>query len=289
VPRAHDATPGTASLDPHLPLGLYAREIAPQPDGYFGMTPHRSPDYDMRYDAQGVAVGGDPTPGRFTVHVAGIPHGGAVLVTYTPASSVSQQWLVWVSETGQDRAKTAVEFDVELLAVSTNGDTLAASNAGQARWYDANGAPETDWFPHGLGFPIQPSGEPVALADGSVVVGLTNGELVRFQPGVAAASAAPDWFLARPSATIAAVRGGAANAAATVKSGSADACDVEVEILTPAGESCGTVRLHAASACTAVTFGADRTVFTTGKTSGAEADGSSYIACAWHWWSGLLR
>jgi hypothetical protein len=64
---------------------------------------------------------------------------------------------------------------------------------------------------------------------------------------------------------------------------------VDVDILTPAGERCGTVRLHAASPCAFVSFGADRTVFTTGTKFGTAADGTSYVGCAWRWWSGLLR
>ncbi len=267
---------------------MWAGEPAPQPDGYYGKTATRSLDGFVRYDAKGVSLFGDPVSGRFTLHVAAIPHGGAVMSTYTAYKGLYQ--LVWMSDAGQERADATVPDSVELLAVSANGDTLAATElSAQARWYDASGAPETGWFPHGLGSAAQMAGDVVALADGSVVVGLRNGKPARFQPGVAGTSPAPDWLLARQSATVAAVRGGAGNAAATVKSAAGEACAVEIEILTRAGESCGTMSLHAPDPCTAASFGADRTVFTTGTTSGTAADGSSYVACAWHWWSGLLR
>ena len=88
----------------------------------------------------------------------------------------------------------------------------------------------------------------------------------------------------RAGATIAAVRGARANAFATVKTGGTAGCVVEIEILTPAGERCGTTRLEAPPPCDRVTFGADRTVFTTGEMP-TGASGS----CSWHWWSGLLR
>ncbi len=191
--------------------------------------------------------------------------------------------VVWLGAGGERRADVAMPGETWIV-VSSAGNVLAFA-AGQARWYDPNGAALTGWFSYG--FDAQRTWRPddvlrgVALADGSVVVGLGTDRPLRFERGATTAAPPPDWVTSRAGATIAAVRGNRANAFATVTSAPTAACEVHIELLTPDGQSCGTTTLTAPDPCTRVSLGADRTVFTTAQQPASD--------CVWHWWSGLLR
>jgi hypothetical protein len=150
----------------------------------------------------------------------------------------------------------------------------------------------TDWFTHGIGDVDGIVGPAVALADGSLVFGLGTGfPQARIAPGSTQAGPVPDWVASRAGATIAVVRGGTANAFATIKSGPGEACAADVEILTPDGQSCGTTELRDPQPCTRITFGIEGTVFTTASTLDPSPGPSGWGGgvCDWHWWSGLLR
>jgi hypothetical protein len=257
--------------------------VAPQPDGYHVLPrtgPPVGPAPLERYDARGNIL--ERNTALLARGIEGIPHGGSVLVTVDPSTNASR--LVWVGASGAKLAEAALPEPVRLLAVSSVGNVLVVgATTEQARWFDASGAPTTDWFATG-----GVRGDWVALADGSVVTGMGSDRLLRFEPGKPGVGAAPDWFVARSNRTFAVVRGGAALAAAIVKSGSWP-CDAEIEILTPAGESCGTFHLTAPEQCFSVAFGADRTVFVTGHMPVTAPDGRTDWACTWRWWTGLLR
>jgi hypothetical protein len=270
--------------------------LAPQPDGY-QTSGNPMPGTLFVYDARGAPLGGDQEHDIWQID--GLPGGGSVLVRGGTFSSPGYR-LVWLGPAGEPRHDVAVSSDLgssarPIVAVASTGDTLALVGT-RARWYGRDGAPVTAWFafggdasqwwrsPDGIGA--------VALADGSVIVGRGGPHALRFEGGSTSTSSPPGWVTARAGATIAAVRGGKANAFATLKRGDAAGCVVEIEILTAAGESCGAIELHAPGPCATVTFGADRTVFTTGQTITTKPGPTPQFAdasCSWNWWSGLLR
>jgi hypothetical protein len=258
--------------------------IAPQPDGYHALRGGDYPGWLQRFDAQGALLGEDLSLKSWLI--AGVPSGGSVLVNLEgwPGPTIVNH-VVWLDAGGRRRADAVVPGVDPWIVVSSEGDVLVFA-AGRARWYDRNGAPTTDWFSYG--FDGQRTWRPdtvlaggVALADGSVVVGLGTDRPLRFEAGAAAAAPPPDWVTSRAGARIAAVRGNRANAFATVTSAPASACEIRLEILTPDGRSCGTTTLGSPDPCTRVTFGADRTVFTMAQQPVSD--------CVWHWWTGLLR
>jgi hypothetical protein len=285
-------SPALASMrdvPPAMSANLY--QLAPQVDGYHAIRPSGPPPVPSpfeRFDGRGTFLGSNDAWHATGIHA--LPQGGSVLVT-VDASSV--QRVVWVGAAGEERAAAVMPDPVAALAVSSTGSVLVLGSTGLARWYDANGAPTTDWFADGFGsagFPALST----ALADGSVVVGRAH----RYEPGTTRVSPLPDWLVARPASlpamldgvgALGVVRGGAANALATVKLGGSQPCEIEIEILTPAGESCGTVRLTAPERCWGVTLGPDGTVLASGDVVQAAADGTSKYLCSWRWWSGLLR
>jgi hypothetical protein len=277
--------PGTpiGSMNVMVPMGG-GPLVAPQPDGYHVTDVRDSWAGPFeRFDAMGNLLSTDR--GTIAWDVYGLPGGGSVVdgvVGYSPsAASGGVPHLLWMSASGDRGA------DVEgawVAAVSSEADVLAASG-GTLRWYDRNGAPVTDAFASAAA-PSRPPAPtpdvlPLALADGSVVLMPGTGSAVRYEARATHASPVPDWLSSRLGDGVAFmnVRGGHANAFARVVSAPGTACDVALELLTAAGESCGTVHLRTATPCDRVTFGADCTVFTTGMTGG----------CTWHWWSGLLR
>jgi hypothetical protein len=257
--------------------------IAPQPDGYHALRAGDNPGPLQRYDARGALLAEDRSIEAWIIQ--GVPGGGSV-VTHEegwPAPTVVNH-LLWLGAGGERRADVVVPGRDPWIVVDSTGDVLAFA-AGQARWYDRSGAPMTGWFSYG--FDAQAAWRPdavlrgVALADRSVVVGLGTDRPLRFVPGVEHADPPPDWVTSRAGATIASVRGNRANAFATVKHAGAGACEVELELLTPDGRSCGTTTLTAPDPCERVAFGADRTVFTTAQQPVSD--------CVWNWWTGLLR
>ena len=137
-----------------------------------------------------------------------MPGGGSVVVAEGrwPAP-VTPYRLVWMNELGAERTEATMP-DVTAVAVSATGAALALS-AGKARWYDREA--RTDWSSPGGDFRNWWSMDDVlsgavALADGSVVVGLGTGRAVRFEPARPRGSP-PGWVTSRAGATIAAVQG----------------------------------------------------------------------------------
>ncbi len=291
--------PGDAAQLAQVPETLGAASAVPQPDGYHATTSDKYPGYFERFDARGALLSRDAS--RYALGLWGLPAGGSVLMIGT-AFWDPQPSLVWMSAAGEQRAEQQMPGRVGLVAVSSTGAALVfGAQSGLARWYDANGAPMTDWFAVAFGPPnVVPP--PTALADGSIVFGVGTGlPTARLAQGSTQLQPLPDWVASRAAAAgtafaqlgaaLAVVRGGAANAFAIVKSGTGEPCVVHVEVLTPSGESCGTTELRAAEACGSVGFGFDGTVFATASaldpTPGPSGDGGG--TCQWHWWSGLLR
>ncbi len=265
--------------------------IAPQPDGYH-VAERPAGDYPgsfRRYDARGDLLSDDGA--RDVFGVIGLPGGGSVVHRVpgwspTPGGA-SVPHVVWMSAGGDRLADLS---GAVVAAVSSTGDVLVSLGA-SLRWYDRSGNPATDAFPSPVDLASaarQTSGRvdhPLALADGSVVLFPGTDQAVRVAARATRGSPVPDWVKARAGETFANVRGGGANAFAAVKSAPGAACEIEIEILDAAGESCGTTRLRSASPCDRVGFGADRTVFATG----GSLDASGGVVCSYRWWSGLLR
>jgi hypothetical protein len=268
----------TGSLDVWRPK--YGGDgIAPQPDGYHALDSRYYASPLLRYDATGRLLSSDGTLNA--VQIEGVPGGGSVLLTSDPSLVYR---VVFVDADGRKVASSIIpQVAGAQAAVSSEGNVLVFSDF-KARWFDRAGSPMTDWFSYDLSVSWLDRQDPVALADGSIVVALGTDHALRFAAGENVATAPPGWVTSRAGATIAVVRGGKANAFATVRTGGTAGCTVDVEILTAAGESCGTTHLESPPPCDRVTFGADRTLFTTGELP-TGASGS----CAWHWWSGLLR
>ena len=292
-------SPGDAASLAHVPWTLPAPWVVPQPDGYHATMSQKEPGYFERFDGRGALLSRDTS--RYALAVAGLPAGGSIL-TIGSAFWDPQPSLVWVSAGGEQRAEQHMPARVGMIAVSSTGAALVfGAQTGQARWYDANGAPMTDWFGVAFGPPnvIPPA---TALADGSIVFGVGTGlPTGRIAQGSTQLEPMPDWVASRAAAAgtgfvyfgaaLAVVRGGAANAFAMVKSGVGEPCVIDVEVLTPSGESCGTAELRAPDACGSVSIGFDGTVFATGSTldptPGPSGGGGG--TCFWHWWSGFLR
>ncbi|HEX9049161.1 MAG TPA: hypothetical protein VF841_01360 [Anaeromyxobacter sp.] len=292
-------SPGDAASLGQLPGTLPAPWVVPQPAGYHAITSLKEPGYFERFDGTGALLSRDTS--RYTFAVAGLPAGGSIL-TIGSAAWDPQPSLVWMSTGGEQRAEQHMPARVGTIAVSSTGAALVfGAQTGQARWYDADGAPMTDGFAVAFGPPnvIPP---PTALADGSIVFGVGTGlPTARIAQGSTKLEPLPDWVASRAAAAgtgflyfgaaLAVVRGGAANAFAVVKSGGGAPCVVDVEVLTPSGESCGTTELRAPQACGSVSIGLDGTVFATGSTLDPTPgpSGAGGGTCSWHWWSGLLR
>jgi hypothetical protein len=260
--------------------------VAPQPDGYHAIDSRELPGHFRRYDAKGTLLSEDTQTHAWAIQ--GVPGGGSVTVTVENLFATNGQpavyRLVWRDTGGDVQAEAVMPGGDPLIAVSSTGHVLAFA-AGQARWYGRDGAPITDWFPFGgdarlLWTYNEVLAGALSLADGSVVVGLGGPHPLRFEADATRAGPPPDWVLSRAGGIAAAVRGGRANAFAWITSARGQPCEVKLELLTPAGESCGTLELSSPDACETVSFGADRTFLAQGFSGGS---------CVWRWWSALLR
>jgi hypothetical protein len=107
-----------------------------------------------------------------------------------------------------------------------------------------------------------------------------------------AASAAPDWLKARPNVRLHMVRGGKGYAVLPVEGDAAD-CVQDVEVVSPAGQSCGVTRFRGAKgSCRTgpISVGYDGTVMQ----AAPDPDPAHHLwfgpaTCYWRWWPGFYR
>ncbi len=207
-------------------------------------------------------VGGAPTPGPTR------------LLRVDAAGRVTRLFVV------SDRAPALV------ISNWTTGHivVVAPGSPGTARWFDENGSPITPWFDVGkvIGTSIH------LLVDGTIVFSNDGQWQVALPDGASSSGSVPAWLASRPSTRVATIRGGRAYAVL----GTADAG--RFEIVTSAGESCGSFSIPAASVGpgetktpTRLDVGADGTLIQTSSLSLSEP--SFGIHCTFRWWPGLLK
>jgi hypothetical protein len=218
-------------------------------------------------------------------------NGGTVLASVAPNASALQ----WVDASGAVTRSVPLDASPGIVAVAWGtGHVLAIVTGGsaRARWFDGAGAPLTPWFDVGT----SATGTSVhLLIDGRVALSDGGTWNVVLADGVDHSDAVPAWLGTRPGTRLATIRGARGYAVLPLE-GHGD--PTRVEILTPAGDSCGTVALPPAAALppgvdatpTRLDVGQDGTVLQTvmlGGT-GSVALGSG-VHCEFRWWPGLLR
>jgi hypothetical protein len=224
--------------------------------------------------------------------------GGSVVVGVDPAGS-GQGHLVWV------RADGAVQRDVVLdrppwraIVQWSSGHVLVLSSAGTAdataRWFGADGTPLTPWFD--AHFTLQSSSTTLTpmlrlLLDGRPVVYDGAAWSAAFHDGTTTVDTPPSWLAIRAGKRLAVLPGG--RGYAVLGGNFDDVGPAEVELLTPAGETCGMLRLPPGPA----PAGGTRPVFGyfVGQ-DGTLIEGSNLdspdlgmgIHCAFRWWPRLF-
>jgi hypothetical protein len=217
--------------------------------------------------------------------------GGTVLVSAAPGGSALQ----WVDASGAVTRSVPLDAAPGIVAVIWGTGHVVAVVTGpsaRARWFDGTGASLTPWFDVGT----SATGTSVhLLLDGRVALsdgGTWNAVLA---DGVDRADAVPAWLASRPGTRLATIRGGSGYAVLPFE-GQGD--PARVEVLTPAGDSCGTVALPAPAALppgvdatpTRLDVGQDGTVLQTVMFGGTGSVSlGSGVHCEFRWWPGLLR
>lgn len=297
-----DGTNSQGRLD-----GLYLSSVEldasfhPTAIGWRGMVHLPPPAVGLAsWDASGASLGQLPV---FAVSSSPDASGGSVLLGRAQdATSLGPTQLIWVSAGGS--ATRSVTLDAHPTAVQVawaSGNVLVLTPtmpAARARWYDADGAALTPWFDVPAG-----SAQGYAsfsprlrlLLDGRIAVGDSTGWLAVISDGVGTAEPLPAWLAARPSTRLASVLGGRAYAVLPTAGGPTTADAARFEIITSAGESCGTVVVPDRAPEAGVTaqprrldVGWDGTLFQISETSGP-ALGTFGAHCAVRWWPGALQ
>jgi hypothetical protein len=229
--------------------------------------------------------------------------GGSVLVGMDPAGS-GQGHLAWIGPDGTLRRDVVldrepwrgiVRWDTgHVLVLST-----AAPGDATARWFGADGAPLTPWFD--ARFVIRwpaPALTPMVrvLLDGRPVVYDGTAWTGAFRDGTTTVDAPPAWLAHRAGKRLAvlpggrgyAVLGGDVNTDLPLEAG-----PVDVELLTPDGQSCGMVTPPPGPAPTRGSrpvfgyfVGQDGTLIEGSTLGGPELGPGSH--CAFRWWPRLL-
>jgi len=264
------------------------------PDGWRGVG---LDGHILTWDPAGHPTG-DLALGAFTITPLPDGAGSVVVVPGPPPSSSSPAGtteLTWVDAAGvafrtvlldQDPFRAIVDWDNGHLFALLGG---LSSRPTQGRWFDRDGVALTDWFviPVGKGS----GGSEHLLGGGLVAFGTVGGPwLLALRDGVAGTEPAPGWLAARPSTRLATIRGGRGFAVMPATGIGL------LELVTTAGESCGTVALPPpdAAAGTVPSFppprldvGWDGTVF---QSVLVQVPGQpSPLRCVFRWWPALLR
>ncbi len=222
--------------------------------------------------------------------------GGAALMTVSGPLQAAT-WNVEIVDAGGHRsAGIALDTVAWDLSVAVNGRVLVTAMSGndhswKARWLDHDAKPLTDWFPFQL--TTTPPTYQVAtyvtlepLADGSIALREGDAWTLAFPNGVARCDPAPAWLATRAATEVSVVRGG--KAMALTARGQTSVCGSDTfEVVTPTGQSCGTVQLTSAASCAHVAFGRDGTAFT--LSIGSSPTSTSNQLCTYRWWPGLVR
>jgi hypothetical protein len=268
----------------NVPLQGNPPGIAPQPSGYHVTTAGTGAGVFQIFDERGILVSEGGTQG-WPWAIVEDPNGGSAMHSWDlqnprPGGGSWGDRLELVGVDGRLRASILLDRAPASLIVSRSGNVLLFAGR-EARWFDGEARPLTDWFPvpvgDGTGWPLA---GPARLADGRIALRDRGRWLAVIADGTPEVWAPPPWLASRPL-NVAVVRGGRANAFVSYRS-SPSACEPRIEIVAPSGTSCGTVALPVADACTHVDVGTDGTVF-----AESELDGGA--RCVWRWWSGLLR
>jgi hypothetical protein len=154
--------------------------------------------------------------------------------------------LEWVDGSGSVFRTVTLDESPTMLLIDWGTDHVLALEPGtaalRARWYDGAGTPLTPWFDASVPRPQVASMH--LLLDGSIAV--SDGDAWRgvFRDGVASMDPPPGWLASRPGTRLATIRSGRAYAVIAAPSGGEPA-PTSFEIVTPSGDSCGTVALPA--------------------------------------------
>ena len=189
-----------------------------------------------------------------------------VIVPVSPTGQIPPGFVVpgeHSQVSGGGVVSTAPIDDADLKTVSLVGVDLAghvlvtaddtSGSRTVARWFDANGAPLTGWFP------ALAANEFNFLMDGSLVTrgdsprtifgpAPTNHILERYLDGQSTPTALPSWLQARAANRLYVIRNGKGYASW----GSGGSCGGALEVLAASGKSCGCVSVPGLSAYSSV-------------------------------------
>src|SRR5512146_257445 len=188
------------------------------------------------------------------------PDGGSVILarTFDPNATpgVGPPLLQWLTGGGSIvRSVTLDDAAVMMVLVAwPTAHVLVLVPAGlRARWFDGAGTALTPWFDAGAAVDPFETSMPL-LVDGSVALADGQGWRTLFRDGAARADPPPRWLADRPGTRLATIRQGRAYAVVpSPASGGTQSDQGKIEIVTTAGESCGSITIPDASPTAGVT------------------------------------
>jgi hypothetical protein len=194
-------------------------------------------------------------------------------------------------------------FTSTALGVDARGHTLLLSDGAEhfgdktveGRWIDAEGHVGEPFLalnrPMGW-FELVPRVEGGLFLQAQVVDSENRSAwtwLAEFGSLEPASHPAPEWLARRPDTRLHWVHGGRGYAVMPVSGSSSPECRRDIEVVTPSGDSCGTVRFTGAdTACntTDVWMGYDGTVI---QSLPGTCDDIGHCTCDWKWWPAYFR
>jgi hypothetical protein len=232
-----------------------------------------------------VFIGEDPL-GGFVLWRVEAP-GGPLLVNYNEQLEV--RWALKTPAYGEPGA-VAVDRAGRTL-VLFGADPSIAPNSVDGMWVDHDGVAGPIFralgtqrdSTHAMGFALtQRVGNGLHLKAGNDWVG-------QFDSLSTSMSAPPDWLKARPGTWLHMVHGGRGYAVLPPWSGD---CSRTVEVMSPAGSSCGSTTFTASSqSCSNAnsTVGWDGTLLLQFSEAADQCKPGGTCTCTWQWWPGFFR
>jgi hypothetical protein len=180
--------------------------------------------------------------------------------------------------------------------VLADGDSRFGAGTLEGHWIDHSGQLSAPFFalqrPAGnVALVLSPQvGSGLFLTTRYFVSGKRKGSwtaaFASLQP---ASSPPPEWLTNRPDTTLRMAHGGKGYAVVPVLNDSAEGCTIDIEVVSPSGESCGKVHFPLTSAAcnrNGLWVGHDGTVI---QSAPGTCDEVGHCSCSWKWWPGFFR